>query len=159
MSGPSLEEERQNILHRMQVRREGYRRMLTDGSDIRSIADVEPLVPGAAKAHLGHEAQSKGGPQTSWPTERHAVSTYRPVPVRYPRSALMRVLMEHPLLCAAGVAAVVAIGPKRILRTVMTGGTAASTLVASNQSNIDLLGRILTMAGAYVQGRTNDKGR
>jgi len=155
MSGQSLEEERQNILHRMQVRREGYRRMLTNGGDIRSIADVEPLLPGAAKARLGHE----GGPQTSWPTERHAVATYRPVPARHPRSALMRVLMEHPLLCAAGVAAVVAIGPKRIVRTVMTGGTAASTLVASNQSNIDLLGRILTMAGAYVQGRTNDKRR
>jgi hypothetical protein len=146
MSRPSLEAERQNILHRMQMRREGYRRMLVNGGDLSSISDVEPLSENAV-----------GNPHTGWPTARRAVATYRPASAHNSRGPLMRVLTEHPLLCALGVAAVVAIGPKRIARTVMSGGAAAGTMMTNNPSNIDLLGRILTMAGAYVQGRTTDK--
>jgi hypothetical protein len=156
MSRPSLEAERQNILHRMQMRREGYRRMLVNGGDLSSISDVEPLSENAVgNPHTGHG--SNVGAHAGWPTARRAVATYRPAAAHNSRGPLMRVLTEHPLLCALGVAAVVAIGPKRIARTVMSGGAAAGTMMTNNPSNIDLLGRILTMAGAYVQGRTTDK--
>ena len=138
MSGPSLEEERKAILERMQMRRESYRRALNGGPDL----DRIPADPVATRS-LVHTQQV-------YPTQR-------PVPTRFPRSTLMRVLMDHPVLCALGVAALVAIGPRRIVKTVATGATAVGTLTANNQTNVDLLGKVLTMAGAYVQGRTNDQ--
>ncbi|HYD94912.1 MAG TPA: hypothetical protein VEC01_06270 [Noviherbaspirillum sp.] len=120
------------------MRRETYRRALSDGTDLHRL----PPDPAGTRS-LAHAQQ------------RHP--THRPVPTRFPRSTLMRVLIEHPVLCALGVAAVVAIGPRRIMRTVATGATAAGALTARNQSNVDLLGKVLTMAGAYVQGRTDDQ--
>lgn len=140
MSGPSLEEERKAILERMQMRRESYRRALNGGPDL----DQIPADPAAARAlpPSGHV--------------QHVYPTHRPVPTRFPRSTLMRVLMDHPVLCAVGVAALVAIGPRRIIKTVATSATAIGTLTANNQTNVDLLGKVLTMAGAYVQGRTNE---
>ncbi|WP_420477330.1 hypothetical protein [Noviherbaspirillum sp. ST9] len=140
MSGPSLEEERKAILERMQMRRESYRRALNGGPDL----DQIPADPVAARAL----------PSTAH--VQHVYPTHRPVPTRFPRSTLMRVLMDHPVLCAAGVAALVAIGPRRIIKTIATGATAVGTLTANNQTNVDLLGKVLTMAGAYVQGRTNE---
>jgi hypothetical protein len=140
MSGPSLEEERKAILERMQMRRESYRRALNGGPEL----DRIPADPVATRALPGAHTQ-------------HVYPTHRPVPTRFPRSALMRVLMDHPVLCAVGVAALVAIGPRRIVKTVATGATAVGTLTANNQTNVDLLGKVLTMAGAYVQGRTNDQ--
>ncbi|WP_206047165.1 hypothetical protein [Noviherbaspirillum denitrificans] len=125
----------------MQMRRETYRRALNGGADLERIPG-EPVaireVPPAA--HV-----------------QHVFPTHRPVPTRFPRSALMRVLMDHPVLCAVGVAALVAIGPRRIAKTVATSATAIGTLTANNQTNVDLLGKVLTMAGAYVQGRTTDQ--
>jgi len=138
MSGPSLESERQAILERMQMRRESYRRALSDGVDLERI----PADPVSASRSLVHAQQV-------YPTQR-------PVPTRFPRSTVMRALIDHPVLCAVGVAALVAIGPRRIMKTVASGATAIGTLSAANQSNVDLLGRVLTMAGAYMRGRTDD---
>ena len=140
MSGPSLEEERKAILERMQMRRESYRRALNGGADL----DQIPADPMATRALPAAHAQ-------------HVYPTHRPVPTRFPRSTVMRVLMDHPVLCALAVAALVAIGPRRIVQTVATGATAIGTLTANNQTNVDLLGKVLTMAGAYVQGRTTDQ--
>jgi len=137
MSGQSLESERQAILERMQMRRESYRRALTGGGDL----DRLPADPVATHS-LAHAQQLH--------------PTHRPVPTHFPRSTLMRVLIDHPVLCALGVAAIVAIGPRRLVRTVSTGATALGTL-AGNQSNVDLLSKVLSIAGAYVQGRTDDR--
>jgi len=141
MSGPSLEEERKAILERMHMRRETYRRALNGGADLEQIPAEQVA---ATRALPGAHAQ-------------YVYPTHRPVPTRFPRSTLMRVLMDHPVLCAVGVAALVAIGPRRIVKTIATGATAVGTLTANNQTNVDLLGKVLTMAGAYVQGRTNDQ--
>lgn len=135
----SLEAERQAILERMQMRRESYRRVLSGGGDLERIP-AEP-VGNPALTHA-HGSQTRAYYQVS-----------RPIPTRFPRSTLMRVVTEHPLVCALGVAAVIAIGPRRIVRTVTASGTALTTLSTRNQSNIDLLGKLLAMAGAYVQGR------
>lgn len=123
----SLQMERDSILNRMQARRAGYRHMLQDGSD-----DI-PEVHEVGDTH---------------------VYTYEP-PASIPHTnPVLQVIKEHPLLCALGVAAVFAIGPKRIARTVMSGAAVAGTLSARNNSNVDMLGRLLTMAGAYAQGRS-----
>jgi len=135
MSAPSLERERQDILERMNARRETYRRMLNGDEDTEHATVID--------------TKAGGNPGHSRP-----VTAYKPVHDTYPRSAVTRVIKKHPLLCALGVAAVIAIGPKRIARTLLTSGTAVATLAARNQSNIDLLGKLMTMAGAYAQGRT-----
>jgi len=118
------------------MRRESYRRALNGGVELDRIPSSDPV----ATRSLVHTQQV-------YPTQR-------PVPTRFPRSTLMRVLMDHPVLCAVGVAALVAIGPRRIVKSVATGATAIGTLTANNQTNVDLIGKVLTMAGAYVQGRT-----
>lgn len=133
MSLSSLEAERQSILDRMKMRRDTYRRMLTDGTDL----DMEPVT----------RLTGTGLPVTVY---RHDQT-----PTRFPRSTFMRTIMDHPFLCAVGVAAVVAIGPRRIIRTVTSGTAAVGTLAAGNQSNIDMIGKLLTMAGAYAQSRSN----
>lgn len=148
-TGQSLEAERQSILDRMQMRRENYRRMLTDGAELDQIADFHPVGDTHAIAHAAPSAQTV-----------RATPAYRPVrhaePMNFPRSTLMRTITEHPYLCALGVAAVVLIGPKRIARSVVGAGTTVSALAAGNQSNLDMVGKVLAMAGAYVQGRSND---
>ena len=145
MSGPSLEEERKAILERMQMRRESYRRALSGGVDLERL----PADQASASRSLVHAQQV----YPAYPAQR-------PVPTRFPHSTLMRVLIDHPVLCAVGVAALVAIGPRRIMKTVASGATAVGTLTATTttrQSNVDLLGRVLTMAGAYMRGRTGDR--
>ena len=153
MSGPSLEEERQAILDRMQMRRERYRRMLTVGGDLDDAEFIEPHA--AATTHLA--AAPHDTSYRAMHSSAHAPMTYRPAEsMSAGHGPVIRVLMEHPFLCALGVAALVAIGPRRILRTLTSSGTALSTF-AGNQSNVDLAGRLLTMAGAYVQGRTKNR--
>jgi hypothetical protein len=118
MSVHSLEEERQAILDRMQASRERYRRMLSSQPEV--IANA---------AHPGG---------------RHAVYALPPDD-HFPRSAAMRWVAQHPMLCAAAIAAVIVIGPGRIARTAMKGGSAASSLTLRNSPNIDTLGRLLTI--------------
>ncbi|HEX7649532.1 MAG TPA: hypothetical protein VF450_19200 [Noviherbaspirillum sp.] len=117
MSGHSLEDERQAILDRMAVSRERYRRMLHNQPEV--IANA---------AH---------------PVGRHAV--YALPDDRFPRSAAMRWVAQHPVLCAAAIAAVVVIGPARIVRTAMKGGSAATSLTLRNSPNIDTIGRLISI--------------
>jgi hypothetical protein len=140
MSNHSLEAERQAILERMKLRREHYRRILTGNEEL------QHLPPGHG-IQVEHSFAHSLTPVNSAPT------LGRPVPTSFPRSRLMRTLIDHPFYCALGVAAVVAIGPRRVARTLASGSAALTTLAARNQSNIDILGRFLSMAGAYVQGR------
>ena len=120
------------------MRRETYRRALNDGIDLERLT----ATPASGRS-LAHAQQL------------HPM--HRPVPTRFPRSALMRALIDHPVLCALGVAAIVAIGPRRIVKTVTGSAATVGALTANNQSNVDLLGKVLAMAGAYVQGRSNDQ--
>lgn len=166
MSGQSLEMERQAILDRMAMRRERYRLMLTDGVDLDDAVVVEPhkatASPYPATQALGPGPRGPHGPHGplygapgSRTYHRTGYGGARETSLA-PRNPVMQVLAEHPFLVALGVAAVVAIGPRRIMRTVATGGTALSAVMASNQTNVDLAGRLLTMVGAYVQGRTKE---
>ena len=153
MSGPSLEEERQAILDRMQMRRERYRRMLTVGGDL---DDAEFAEPHATTTHLAATPTTHDTSYRAMHSSAYTPTGYRAMePMNSGHGPVIRVLMEHPFLCALGVAAVVAIGPRRILRTLTSSGTALTTF-AGNQSNVDLAGRLLTMVGAYVQGRTQN---
>jgi hypothetical protein len=73
---------------------------------------------------------------------------------------VMRVISDHPLLCALGVAAVVVIGPRRIAHTVTSSGALMGALSERNQLNIDMIGRLLSMVGAYTQARRHEpRGR
>lgn len=129
MSGHSLEEERQAILDRMEVSRERYRRMLRNQPEV------------IANEHH--------------PAGHHAV--YALPNDRFPRSAAMRWVAQHPVLCAAAIAAVIVIGPGRIARTAMKGGSAATSLTLRNSPNIDTIGRLLTIVAdvaARIPART-----
>lgn len=118
MSNHSLEDERQAILDRMEASRNRYQRMLRNQPEV--IANVHH------------------------PVGRHAA--YAVPEDRFPRSAALRWVAHHPLLCVAAIAAVVAIGPRRIVRTALKGGSAAtSSLTLLNSPNIDTLGRLLTI--------------
>lgn len=141
MSIQSLEAERAAILERMKLRRENYRRILSGKEELQHL-------PPEHEIHVEHSFA-----HSLTPVHRTPPSVVRPVPTTFPRSQIMRTLINHPFYFAVGVAAVVAIGPRRIARSLATGSAALSTLAARNQSNIDVLGRLLTMAGAYVQGR------
>lgn len=133
----SLEQERQAILDRMQMRRESYRRMLHDGEDL-------PPAYGRKNAPAYRLDANDGA------TADETVYTYRRAPDSFPRTRLMKTVSEHPMLVALGVAAVLAIGPRRLARSVATG-SAALGAVAASQSRVDMLGRVLNLASAYAQ--------
>lgn len=149
MSGNSLEAERQAILDRMQARRERYRLMLMSGADLDDEAVV--VEPHTATYPPRHSFAPDEAQPVSVPAYRQR---FQAAPVSARHGTVVRVLMEHPFLVALGVAAVVAIGPRRIFRGVTRGGTVLSTMAVRNQSNVDMIGRIVTMLGAYMQGRT-----
>lgn len=157
--GHSLEAERQAILDRMQMRRESYRRMLTHGTDLDEpqVTDAHQAGTHAAGRHAVGE-HSAGTPHSLEPIPAQVSPPvqYPSAPSQFPRSTLMRTITEHPYLCAVGVAAVVLIGPKRIARTVLGTGSTVSALAAGNQSQVDIAGKLLALAGAYVQGRSSD---
>jgi len=131
----SLEQERQAILDRMQMRRETYRRVLHDGGDL----DASPAYRATRQAYEGATADT---------------TTYRytRIPDTFPRTRLMKNVSEHPMLWALGVAAVFAIGPRRLARSVATSGAALGA-VASSRTNMDLLSRLLTVASTVAQRR------
>lgn len=136
MSLSSLEAEKQSILDRMQMRRETYRRMLIEGTDLNT----------ADAARVERIAHTESG----LTVYQHA---QKPEPSRFPRSTLMRTVTEHPFLVALGVAAVVAIGPRRIMRTVSQGAATVGTLSTPSESHIDMIGKLLTLVGAFTQAR------
>lgn len=138
----SLEQERLAILDRMQMRREAYRRMLHDGEDPRDLPARRDI--GATAAYV----RRPEGASADTTTYR-----YRHVPDTFPRTRLMKTVSEHPMLWALGVAAVFAIGPRRIARSVATSGAALGA-VATSRSQMDMIGRVLTLAGAVAQRRS-----
>jgi hypothetical protein len=146
MSIQSLEAERQAILERMRMRRENYRRMLTDGDELGQIPVGQAIQVDHSFAH-------------SYTPALRPVAAHQTVPDVFPRSTVVRTLMQHPMYVALGVAAILAIGPKRIMRTAVTGTTALATLTGRNESNADLVGRLITMAGAYLQGHSNSQSQ
>jgi hypothetical protein len=142
-----LEAERQAILERMQMSRDAYRRFLSDdpelqlngphGSDHTSHHAISHMdTPHGSAGHHG---------------DRHQLTRFSGTRNAFPRSAAMRWATEHPFLCAAAVAAVVMIGPGRILRTAMKSGTAATALTLRNPSNVDLVSRVLTLVANYAR--------
>ncbi|HVL77623.1 MAG TPA: hypothetical protein VM406_16535 [Noviherbaspirillum sp.] len=158
----SLEQERQAILDRMQMRRETYRRMLADGEDPRMLAEThEQYRQGHGDGRAGESAANRAAHADPRSMKRFAaagvgddstVYTYRRVNDSFPRTRVMQVVAEHPVLCALGAAAVLAIGPRRIMRTVATS-SAAIGAVAQSPTAMDMIGRVLTLAGAVAQRR------
>jgi hypothetical protein len=140
---PSLEAERQAILARMQANREQYRRMLMDNTG--SSGHREPAPTNLANADM-HPAYSQPYAHsfTDYSSARH--------------NPALTWIKEHPFICAAAVAALVAIGPRRIAsaaRSVAAGGTALTALTLRNQQNVETLGRLISTVVNYVQSERN----
>lgn len=144
MSIETLEAERQAILERMRMRRENYRRMLTDGDELGEI-------PVGQAVHVDHSFAHSYTPAS------RPVAAHQTVPDVFPRSTLVRTVMQHPVYIALGVAAILAIGPKRIMRTAVNSTAALTTLTGRNESNADLVGQLITLAGAYLQGHSSSQ--
>ncbi|WP_019140439.1 hypothetical protein [Noviherbaspirillum massiliense] len=68
-----------------------------------------------------------------------------------PRSGAMRLLTQHPIACAVAVAALVAIGPRRIARGVARSGTTITNLTVRNQANIAMLTSVISMITDVMQ--------
>ena len=140
----ALEQERQAILDRTQMRRETYRRALHDGHDLRTLP-----ARGDGNAFVTVRPARANGATVDTTTYQ-----YRHVPDSFPRSRLAQTMRDHPMLWALGVAAVLAIGPRRIARSVSSGSMALGA-VAASRSRMDMIGRVLTLAGSIVQRRGN----
>lgn len=139
MSLHSLESERNTILERMQMSRGGYRHMLADDDD-------DTQYSGRQADAARHASPSASPLHPAYAQSRHTRARGS-----FPRSATMKLLTRHPLACAIAVAAVVVIGPRRLLRTALTSGTTVTALTLRNQANIDMIGRLIAMAGQYAQ--------
>lgn len=135
----SLEAERQAILSRMQASRDEYRKVLKEGAEVHlhdGHLQVEPL-----HGIAGHHGMVSHYAQPHNPALELAGSA----------AAWAR---QHPFLCAAAVAAVVAVGPRRIMRSArgaVSGGAALTALTLRNTKNIDTLTRLISSVAGYMQ--------
>ena len=147
-STQSLEAERESLLSRMEANREQYRRMLMDNSSTRTYDTPGQGGSASHDVRPGGSQYSRSGSQYG---DSYSGADYGPSPAMQ----ALRWVQEHPLLCAAAVAAVVAIGPRRIARTAVTGGTALTALTLRNQQNINTIVRLLSqVAGSMQSERT-----
>ena len=135
----SLEEERQAILSRMSASREEYRKALM----------------GEASMHM-HEGQLHVEPLHDTNTDYGVPSHY--VQPHHPALDLAGTtfswMKQHPFLCAAAVAALVAIGPRRIthnMRIAVTGGSALASLTLRNIKNVQAATRLIASVAARMQ--------
>ncbi len=153
----SLEHERQSILSRMQTSREQYRRMLMDDSDLHT---HNQSLHGS---HLNGSG-SPGAAYTGGTAGMHSAAGHEGAAPQYsnhyqsqsatPADMALAWAKQHPLLCAAAVAAVVAIGPRRLMRTVgsaLASGGALTALTLRNPSNIDAITRLKSTVRGYLQ--------
>ncbi|TFV92753.1 hypothetical protein E4K72_19480 [Oxalobacteraceae bacterium OM1] len=145
-----LEAEREAILKRMQMSREAYRRFLSDesGLHLEQQAAARQHVPQQVITHMENHPSARGHDAAVH------ITRFSGTRDSFPRSMAVRWVMQHPFLTAAAVAAVVAIGPGRIARAAMKGGTAATTLTLRNPANMDVLNRVLTLVTEYAQRAT-----
>jgi hypothetical protein len=139
-----LEAERESILERMQMSRESYRRMLHDEPEIELHSLHDTL-------HDGHTAGHAMPDGSHYPAHSYQVTNRFSGARGMSGGAALQWVKDHPLLCAAAVAAIVAIGPRRIVKTAMSTGGAATALTLRNPSNIDLITKVISMVADYTQ--------
>jgi hypothetical protein len=154
ISTQSLEAQRQSLLSRMEANREQYRRMLMDNPDgpVYDTPGRRLRASGDGRGGQYGSSEQYGGSQ--YADDRYTRAAYEHGPS--PAIQALRWVQEHPLLCAAAVAAVVAIGPRRIVKTAVTSGTALTALMLRNQQNINSIVRVISQVAGYVQ---NDRSR
>ncbi|WP_151447139.1 hypothetical protein [Lacisediminimonas profundi] len=100
----SLEQERQALLEQIHASRAAYRRMLGQYDE-----PGHPDEGGHAVSHIHHAQHLRG------------------MPGEFPRSSTMRWIVSHPYAiagAAAGLAALIAIGPRRVLTVVRSAPAA-----------------------------------
>jgi hypothetical protein len=149
----SLEAEREAILSRMKSNRERYRRMLMDNSD--SHMHGSYLHGDESASSNLHSSPSYASHYGQRSHSGHSFADYRDY-----TTPAVRFVKEHPLLCAAAVAAVVVIGPRRIgraARSAVSSGSALTALTLRNQANVDLAGRLISQVVDYMQQRSRTR--
>lgn len=159
MSTHDLEAERRALLARMQANREQFRRMLMDQPEVKTYT---PAVQGGQAAHeVTHEVPHGAryeNPQYSGHYD--TAYNYAATGTQSPGMMALQWMKQHPFLCAAAVAAVVAIGPRRIARTAMASGTAVGAVTMRNQANINMITRLVSqLANTYMQNQQRTRYR
>jgi hypothetical protein len=160
----SLEDERNAILERMQASRERYRRMLNGEEDLALTAEAgaQALQPQSAReqrSRTGEHASLQDTHMEPLAVASHLghyqdprqLAHFSAARRSFPRSKAVRWAMDHPLLCAAAVAAIVVIGPRKMVRAATGKTTRSAASKLRNLANIDLLTRVLTMVADIAQ--------
>jgi hypothetical protein len=143
----SLEAERDMILSRIHASREQYRRMLMDEQDVQT-QNSQPYedFQHDASSGVGHHFGQPGGGY--YQHDDQGSSGAHPADLAI---AALNWAKQHPLLCAAVVTAIVAIGPRRIMRSALASGTALTALTLRNPQNIDTASRLISTVAGYMQ--------
>jgi len=181
MSNNSLEAQREAILSRLHSSREEYRRLLngegpsvayerhvqtTQAYKAQASAHAEAAHVHAQAAAADMQAARSAAPGHASPAAPAHVPrqphvnralTVSSQPVGNWRSNPVLALFEqHPLVCAAVVAAVVAVGPRRIsqaFRSTNATLSELSTTLSSNQHHIETITRVLNTVATMLQQR------
>ena len=126
----ALEEERNAILFRIHESRDEYKKLLGEDRPARRPAKRAQIidVPGRDIAPA---------PEASFAIQNPAV----------------RWIKEHPVVCVAIVAGVVALGPRRVLRTGIKSVAGMAALTRRNTQNVDMVNRVIATVADYLQHR------
>jgi len=129
MSIQSLESERQSILQRMQMSRDGYRHMLTEDTG---------------------EVRNKPAFRFSSPVQYGSDVAANPAADKFPRSMTMRVLTRHPVACSVAVALLLFVGPRRMARASRRSASKVTEVTARNRDNLAMVGRGVKLAAQFL---------
>jgi hypothetical protein len=149
---PSLISERDSILSRMQASRNEYRRLLMHESGV-AHTPMHASQLTHEPTHVENASYASTHPHRPPALRSNPVSRSNPymdVASDTANSALSW-MKAHPLLCAAAVVTIVAIGPRRVMRTAVRSGGSMAALTLRNPQNIDALTRAITSITEYVQ--------
>lgn len=117
----ALEEERNAILFRIQESRDEYRKLLSGETDGKG-----RLRSGGGRGPRGSSYRVVDGEVIDVPGRQMAVAPTGRFSSTHPA---LRWVQQHPLVCVGIAAAVIAIGPRRLLRIGMRGTTALAGAV------------------------------
>jgi hypothetical protein len=107
-------------------------------------------LPAQSSTYIHEAHHVPGETYTTYPHYGHSFTDYRD----WRHNPALRFVKDHPLLCVAAVAAVVAIGPKRVARgaaKVASSGGALTALTLRNRANVEMLGNLITTVIDAVQ--------
>jgi hypothetical protein len=148
----TLEEERSDILRKIEASREEYRRVLAEEMPRKArnprLGRASPVID-VPIVDVADIVVAPGAGMRPVPRRRLDSQTRENIPAQ----AAVEWIREHPFICMAIVATVASIGPRRLLRIGTQSASAIAALSMRNSRNADAMKQLISSVTGFLQRR------